>query len=39
MDWLGWSLIVASMALWGLGALGWVDEVRELLRKQCRRRP
>ena len=32
MAWLGWSLIIAAIAVWGLGALGWIDEVREFLR-------
>lgn len=32
MSWLGWFVVAAAMALWGLGALGFLDELKALLR-------
>jgi hypothetical protein len=38
MAWLGWCLVAAAMAVWYCGALGWVDELRQLFRSRGRGR-
>jgi hypothetical protein len=38
MTWLGWCLLVLGLALWACGALGWFDELRQLLRSRGRGR-
>lgn len=37
MIWLGWFVVVAGLAVWACGAIGFLDELAEFLR--ARRRP
>lgn len=36
MAWLGWCLLALGLAVWGLGAWGFLEEIGKLLQ---RRRP
>jgi hypothetical protein len=38
MAMLGWIILAAAMALWAVGALGWFDELGQLLRSRGRGR-
>ena len=33
MDWLGWCVLALSLGLWACGALGFADEVKQLLQR------
>ena len=38
MAMLGWIILAAGLAVWSLGALGWFDELGQLLRSRGRGR-
>ena len=38
MAWLGWCVLAVGLGLWACGALGWFDELGQLLRSRGRGR-